>query len=350
MNTIYLMRWHIFCVAWVYMELRQLRYFVTVVDTGSISSAAKQFGLGQSALSQQLARLEGEISARLLNRTPTGVKATEAGRCFYQHAQLSLRHAETAVAAAQHARLSGQVSVGLASSVSAMVALPFVQAMQSRYPDVKVRIIGSLSSNLKSELDTRRVDMAISYAADPQDISRAIPLVEESLFLIGRNDLPELHGVSGPTVTVNQIAHIPLIHGTFGLRHVIDEAFGRHRLEPNIVLTVDGLSIIMNMVAAGFAATIQSGAATTLLPKEGITCIRISDAGTRRYTTLLSLADDEMSPAALATRIVLKEVVYDLVKGGIWPGAGLNESFNEKDGEISRHHAAVDSDLGAGYV
>jgi LysR family tcuABC transcriptional regulator len=60
------------------MELRQLAYFVRIVELGSISRAARDLQLGQSALSQQISRLEGELSTRLLRRAHNGVVPTEA--------------------------------------------------------------------------------------------------------------------------------------------------------------------------------------------------------------------------------------------------------------------------------
>ena len=81
------------------MELRQLRYFVRVLELGSISRAALDLALVQSALSQQISRLEGELSTRLLQRTSKGVVATEAGMAFFREAQLTLRHADQAVRA-----------------------------------------------------------------------------------------------------------------------------------------------------------------------------------------------------------------------------------------------------------
>eukprot|EP01036_Dinobryon_divergens_P017735 gene17735-24108_t len=83
------------------MELRQLRYFVRVVELGSMSRAALDLDLVQSALSQQISRLEGELSTRLLQRSPRGVTPTEAGVAFFREAQLTLRHANQAMRAAQ---------------------------------------------------------------------------------------------------------------------------------------------------------------------------------------------------------------------------------------------------------
>ena len=64
------------------MELRQLRYFVRIVELGSMSRAALDLDMVQSALSQQISRLESELSTRLLQRTPRGVIPTEAGQAF----------------------------------------------------------------------------------------------------------------------------------------------------------------------------------------------------------------------------------------------------------------------------
>ena len=108
------------------MELRQLHYFVCVVELGSMGRAAQQLGVGTSALSQQISRLESELATRLLQRTSTGVVPTEAGLAFWAQAQLAIRHAEAAKAAARHARLSGQVSVGMAPSTKCSSGMPSV--------------------------------------------------------------------------------------------------------------------------------------------------------------------------------------------------------------------------------
>ena len=130
------------------MELRQLRYFVRVVKLGSMGRAAQDLGVVTSALSQQLSRLEGELSTRLLQRLSTGVRATDAGMAFYRQAQLALRHADDAVQAARQARLSGHVSVGMAPSTSAVLALPFMTAMRERYPDIGLHLVERRRSTL----------------------------------------------------------------------------------------------------------------------------------------------------------------------------------------------------------
>ena len=109
------------------MELRQLRYFVRIVETGSMGSAALDLNIGVSALSQQMSRLENELAIRLLQRTSRGVTPTSAGLAFYSQAQLALRHADDAILAARESRLSGHVSVGMAPSTASVLGMPFIQ-------------------------------------------------------------------------------------------------------------------------------------------------------------------------------------------------------------------------------
>ena len=108
------------------MELRQLRYFLSVLDYGSLGRAAVELGVGASALSQQLSKLESEVSTRLLTRSSTGVSPTAAGLAFEYHARLALRQAEHAVLAAQSGRMSGYASVGLAPTTASILGLALI--------------------------------------------------------------------------------------------------------------------------------------------------------------------------------------------------------------------------------
>lgn len=290
--------------------------------------AAKDLGIGTPALSQQVSRLEGELSTRLLQRSATGVRATDAGMAFYKQAQLSLRHADDAVQAAQQARLSGHVSVGMSSSTSAVLALPFITAMSERYPDVRLRLVESLSGNLAAMLNARQLDIAVLFETRSAQRWTILPLLEERLFLIGLRDMPELRSLEGSPLYMAQLAKVPLIlpSGSHGLRSVVGAAFARIACEPRIVLEVDGLATLMDVVRAGIGATIQPGAATVRWPQDAVTRIQIADQDARRLNMLASLSDDEMAPAALAARVVLRDIANTLVAEGRWPGATLHES------------------------
>jgi LysR family tcuABC transcriptional regulator len=309
------------------MELRQLRYFVRAVELGSMGRAAQDLGVVTSALSQQVSRLEGELSTRLLQRSAAGVSPTDAGLAFYKQAQLALRHADDAVRAAQLARLSGHVSVGLAPSTSAVLALPFIEAMRERYPDVRVRMVESLSGSLASMLNSRQLDLAVLFDTGTAQRWSVLPLLDERLFLIGLRGMAELQDkLRGPRLRISRLGDVPLIlpSSSHGLRAIIETAFARVRCEPRIVLEVDGLAVLMDAVQAGIGATIQPGAAITRLAQDAVARIEIADSDANRLNMLVSISDDELSPAALAARVVLRDVARAMVAEGRWPGATLH--------------------------
>jgi LysR family tcuABC transcriptional regulator len=310
------------------MELRQLRYFVRVVELGSMGRAAQDLGLVTSALSQQVSRLEGELSTRLLQRSAAGVRATDAGIAFYKQAQLALRHADDAVQAAQQARLSGHVTVGLAPSTSAVLALPFMTAMRERYPDVRLRLVESLSGSLAAMLNARQLDLAVLFETGSAQRWSVLPLVDERLFLIGLRSMPELRDKVGRSrLRLARLADVPLVlpSGSHGLRAIVDAAFARVRCEPRIVMEIDGLAVLMDAVRAGIGATIQPGAAIARLPKDAVVRIEIADRDARRFNMLASVSDNELAPAGLAARVVLQDVAAALVANDLWPGATLHE-------------------------
>ena len=315
------------------MELRQLRYFVRIVELGSMSRAALDLDLVQSALSQQVSRLERELSTRLLQRTPRGVVPTEAGVAFFREAQLTLRHAEQAVRSAQQARLSGSVSVGLAPTTSAMLGLPMMQAMRARYPDVRLHMVEGMSGHLTDMLNARALDMAVLFDARLHGGQaraggrrwQVHPLIEEELFLIrARGHHPE---PLPPQMALADLAGESLIlpTGLHGLRSTLDTAFSQARFTPHLVLEVDSLSMVMAAVDAGLGSTVQPWASMGRYADaaQRFEWSRITDKDALRTNLLCSLSEDELSPAALAARVVLIDCVRQLLRGGAWAGTAL---------------------------
>ena len=308
------------------MELRQLRYFVHVVELGSMGQAAQRLGVVTSALSQQISRLESEISTRLLQRTSSGVVPTDAGLAFWRQAQLALRHADDAARAARTARLSGHVSVGMAPSTLAVLGPPFMVAMRERYPDIRLHLVESLSGNLASMIGARQLDLAVLFQLEAGQRWSTTPLLEERLFLIARPDQPGLPAANA--VRLEDIGDIPLIlpSSAHGLRAVLNAAAARHQRALNVVVEIDGLAVLMDAVRAGIGATIQPGAAVARHLGDPLALIEIADASVRRPNLLVSLSDDELSPAGLAARGVLESVARQLVTAERWPGATLHKS------------------------
>ncbi|EHJ4217015.1 tricarballylate utilization LysR family transcriptional regulator TcuR [Salmonella enterica] len=305
------------------MELRQLRYFVRIIETGSMGSAAQDLDIGVSALSQQMSRLENELAIRLLQRTSRGVTPTNAGLAFYSQAQLALRHADDAILAAREARLSGHVSVGMAPSTASILGIPFIHAMQENYADVRLHVVESLSGNLERMINTRQIDLAVVFQKDKILRWSARPILEEQLFLIGSHAL--LTALPDNPITPEQLAGIPLIMPSqgHGLRGRLDAVCQEHAFNVEIVAEIDGLALLMRAVRDGLGATLQPGAAISHLDNDALRVIGVHNPVLSRPNFLVSLSDDELTPAGLAARVVLTKVMRQLVDAGEWPGATL---------------------------
>lgn len=303
------------------MELRQLRYLVRTIELGSISQAALDLDIAQSAISLQIQRLEGELATRLLQRTATGVIPTDAGLAFLSHAQLALRHAEGAATAARNLRLSGQVSVGLAPTTAGVLGFPLIEAMRSQYPDIRMHLVEGMSGHLVQMLNGRELDLAVLFDVDQARRWSIRPLLQERIFFVCAA------GDARPAVLPTRLAElgeVPLVLPTHrhGLRQVIDAAFKAVGVRPEVIAEVDSLSVLMDLVGRGMAASLQPWAAVARQPQAGsrLHWAEIVDGGCARINRLCSLSEDELSPAAMATRALLTRVVRRLVGDGSWCG------------------------------
>ncbi len=308
------------------MELRQIQYFIQVVEAGSMGKAALALDVTTSTLSQQISRLESELSTRLLQRKSTGVVPTGAGLEFLHHARAICEHVERASSATRGERLSGKVSIGMAPTTALKLALPLLTEMSRRYPKIRLQIVEGLSAHLTTLLDSRRLDLSMRFDIGEDPRMSVLPLLKERLFVIGSRSLQGMP--DSKRVSLDQIPTLPLIlpTGRHTLVSIIINAFNSRNIRPNITLEIDGLNTLMSAVQQGLGATIHPSSAMALIHDPDIISVPIADKSLFRCTILTGPPDEELSPAALATRVVLKDVVRTLIRDGRWDGATLQFS------------------------
>jgi DNA-binding transcriptional LysR family regulator len=118
------------------LDLRLVRYFTVVAEHRHFGRAAAALHLAQPSLSRQIRRLEQQLGARLLDRTPQGSQLTEAGEVFLPLAKALLRSAEQATARTRAAAQPSRITVGYATS---LIVTPAVRELRRQHPDADVR-------------------------------------------------------------------------------------------------------------------------------------------------------------------------------------------------------------------
>ena len=129
------------------MDVRQLRYFVSIVDFGSLGKAAEKLFVAQPSLSQQMARLEDELGVPLLLRSNHGVTPTAEGDALYRHARLVLKQMEQLKQEVMKGVgvESGTVALGLPTTMASVLAVPLFERIQDRYPGIRLQFFETMS-------------------------------------------------------------------------------------------------------------------------------------------------------------------------------------------------------------
>jgi len=243
------------------MDLRQLNYFVKVVEMGSFSRAAAFLHMAQSALSRQINVLEIELKDRLLVRNGRGVVPTEAGERLMGHAQGILQMVERTYEDMENARLGriGSVSIGMPGSISAAISTALIHRLRSELPDAKVNILTGRSTQLQEWLLSGRLDMAVLFDAPKSPLLEIHELYEEKLYLYERMPDNETAPV-GADITLAQIAQLPLIITSRPnrIRALLEQALSREGHKLLIECELDSLDTTVDMVRSGLGLTVAT--------------------------------------------------------------------------------------------
>lgn len=281
------------------MELTTLRYFRAIAAAGHMTRAAQSLGVTQPALSAMVKKLEREVGAALLHRTPRGVELTEAGRLFLTHADDALRRADQAVAVVRQflGLERGTIRVGGGATAITYLLPPAVSEIRQRHSGLRffIREAGSSSvaaAVMSGELDLGIVTLPITLPG--ADELLRTPLVADQLRLI----VPPKHPLAGKRAFKwGELAGADVVAFEAGsaVRDVIDRAAADAGATLNIVMELRSIESIKQMVRAGIGVGFVSRFA--LAPDEGLAC---KDASLTRQMAIVRRRDRDLAPAAQA--------------------------------------------------
>jgi DNA-binding transcriptional LysR family regulator len=239
------------------LDLRQLRAFLTVAETGNVTRAAEVLNLVQPAVSRQIQLLEEDIGAALFDRGRHGMILTEAGQAlqgYARRAMLELDRARAEIAGSDEG-VAGLVTLGLLPSTCDLLASPLVTAVADAYPRIRMRITTGYAGTLQQWLESGEVDAALLYGNQISAAIQTTPLIEEALWVVGP---PSAKLRKSRPVALAHLAGKPLIlpSAPHGIRTLVDHACAVSHVELTIAAETNAMSVQKDLVLGGHGLTI----------------------------------------------------------------------------------------------
>jgi DNA-binding transcriptional LysR family regulator len=268
------------------MDFRHLTYFVAVAETENFTKAAARCFVAQSALSQQVARLEAEIGASLFSRNSRSVRLTEAGKVLLPLARRILADVDNAQAELDALRSlhRGRVRLGLLQSAANPVdQIAAIGTFHEMYPGIDVLVTDDTSSAMVEAVGAGTLDVAIvGLGPDelPSSLSQRTLGVDPLVAVVS-----ERHPLAGRTIVglAALVETRPFIHfvAGSGVRHQVDAALGRAGVTVSQSFEMGQLNDMVRLAALDIGVTVVPACVTESGPvsreAENYRVIRLTD-------------------------------------------------------------------------
>jgi LysR family transcriptional regulator, hca operon transcriptional activator len=250
------------------MELRHLRYFVAVVQEGSLTTAAeRRLHTSQPSLSRQIRDLEYQVGTELLSRSVHGVELTAAGKAFLDHARLALMQVDAAVEAARRAALPPKKTFAIGFQTGhEMNWLPRVMhVLREELKSIEVKVSSDYSPDLAEALVRGRLDAAILRVEPGYDLAYHVVDREPLIVLMPSDHRLTAKQAIHPREFVGEI-FIAGSNKARVLRAVTEEYLRRSGVNIKVDHGVDNMAMAMSLVASTRGLALMPAYAKGLLP------------------------------------------------------------------------------------
>lgn len=278
------------------MELRQLKYFVTVARTLSFSEAARQLCITQSTLSQQIKQLEGELRTELFTRTSHSVSLTEAGSEILPYACETVNCADACMNRLADLRdmSVGTLNIGVTYSFSPILTETLLR-FRKQYPHIRLNIYYRPMAELMDMLRARAVDFALAFRP-----TRGIEGVESHILF--QNYLAAIVSGHHPLaakerVTLRELEDYDLALPTKGLqaRNAFDEVAAGFP-DSRIRMELNEVNILLKIIRHTGLVTVLAEA--SIHAESGVRAVRLDFPGNEMAGCVHTLRDGYRKRAA----------------------------------------------------
>jgi len=300
------------------MELRQLRYFIAIADTGSFSAASQRLMIAQPSVSAQIKSLEDELGVKLLERTSRGARTTSVGTQFLHRARTLVAEADdlARITRSMSEEVFGTVRLGLTVSAANPLAAPILGEAAKTYPRIRFVIVEALSSRLMDRIRREELDLALSFSPTfAEGVRGDILALERFYFCTAPN-----HPLAGADeIDAKSFFHLPLLLPP--VNHELSERLSscgvRIGMKPVWHHVVESVSVISGLVQAGLGVSILPYSAVSDAVKAGRIAARpISDPELARQMCLIYSSRRNLTKAELGIVRIIKRVMAAQIQSG----------------------------------
>lgn len=305
------------------LKLKQLSYFLTLADYGSISAAANALNMAQPSLSENIAKLERQLDVQLAIRGSRGIQMTEAGIMLVERGRSILGSVDQLV---QDLRLlsgepRGPVSVGFTPSLSLLLSVPLLETIQAEHPEIRLHIAEAMSGDILDWLANDRIDVGCVYEISDSSPYSFEPLLTEELFLVtARDNWDDEFGPDGIAKTPlphERLQDLPLVltsptHGARKLQEKFARASG---FNLNIVATIDALPRIVEMVSRASAYSLLPHGAVIKEVQDGtLGLVHLEEPTIRRTAYMVRKRSRPVSNASSVVENTIYSIIRELIE------------------------------------
>jgi DNA-binding transcriptional LysR family regulator len=288
------------------MEIRQLEYFVAVVEEANFTRAAERVRVSQSGISAQIRQLEKGLGQSLLDRSGRAVRPTEAGAAM-------LPYARAALAAVSGARLAvdeiggltrGHVRVGMVTACSVGALFDLLADFHDAYPGVDIALSEDLSDRLVGEVQDGRLDLALVGAAGPPpDGLEAITLADEALVLAVPRGHPLATRGTVRATALDDLAVVTMPVGS-GVRSALDQACRRAGAQPRIAFEASTPDAVTRLARRGLGVAVLTESMAGA--DSGLHAVALTDRQARARLDFVWSSHAAIAPASRALIAMLR--------------------------------------------
>lgn len=289
------------------LEIRQLRYFVEIMDAGSLRQAADRLHIASTALGRQVKLLEEEFGTPLFNRNSRGISPTLAGEQLRAHAEELLSSVDDI-----HRRMvqgdavvNGRGTIGMSTGIAPQFFGAVGERIADEHPGVGIAFVEGNAYTLWAGLETDDIDVALIVEPERQDNFEYEFVLADKLFL-----LSSAHDEDAPrdTITVAELAQYPIATSPRprGIRRILDHAMARVNAVPNIAYEIRNIQTVVEFAARGLAHGIVSS--STLVTIDDKTRLAIAEIqGVSFDRTLVWRKKSQNRTIADILRVIMRE-------------------------------------------